>query len=592
ALVVINDGTRNGTVPAFKLVDGQQRLTTISLMLCALSHLADETHPSLSRKIRRLLVNSDEEDDIYFKVLPTSKYGDRDAYKAIIRGDTPTLGDSRIPVAYDFLHKELQNRISSTALSVEKLFLVLTNSFQVVFIDLNQNESAYRIFESLNAKGKALSQADLVRNYIAMKLPLPDQEEVFTTHWNKIEELLQEKRTVGRSRLGELTAFLRHYLALQTGVLCSEEHVYARFRDRMERDFSEPTEFEAEINKLGKFAEHYNKLLRPQNETLKEIGEAMSRLNKLETSTAYPFLLAAYEAFHANQISKTDLGRILQIVENYLVRRYFVGAPTNYLNKMFPTLWSQVDTAHCNDSLCGILVTRNYPNDTRIQHSLLNKPLYDNSALTRDRTALVLETVNRHLSKGTGGYTVLDKSATIEHILPQNPGPEWQDELGTSWQQIHRDCVHTLGNLTLVTQEWNSSLSNAPFSVKKPKLAVHALRLNSDYFSSPLEKWNEVSIQERTEWMSEKILTIWPALTTNEPQQESEIEQQVVPANFNDECIKRVEFVLGTTFVKQGRSHFISDDSKTRVVCAVSKEYSKVNSSDYWYAFHPNQQKK
>jgi hypothetical protein len=161
-----------------------------------------------------------------------------------------------------------------------------------------------------------------------------------------------------------------------------------------------------------------------------------------------------------------------------------------------------------------VLALKNYPTDERVRQSLRTRALYDKSALIRDRTTLVLETINRHLSSGSGGYTVLDKDATLEHILPQTPGPEWQEELGEGWEQIYREYLHTLGNLTLVTQEWNSSLSNAPFTVKKAKLATHALRLNSDYFSHDIPTWDDAAIRDRATFLAEQVVLIWPALAT------------------------------------------------------------------------------
>ena len=238
SLVVINDGTRSGTVPAFKLVDGQQRLTTISLFFCVLSRLAEKIKPALKVKIHKFLINPEETGLLKYKLLPTRKYGDQDVYIALIEGqDQLPKNDSKIPEAFSFLYKEIEGRIKREEIDLERLFIVLSNCLQVVFIDLNQEERPYEIFESLNAKGKDLSQADLVRNYIAMKLPESKQGEVFDKYWSKIENLLQEKRTVGRSRLGELTAFLRHYMAFRTGILINERHVYARFRDRIEIDF-------------------------------------------------------------------------------------------------------------------------------------------------------------------------------------------------------------------------------------------------------------------------------------------------------------------------------------------------------------------
>jgi uncharacterized protein with ParB-like and HNH nuclease domain len=172
-------------------------------------------------------------------------------------------------------------------LNPEKFLQVIINAFQVVFVNLDQKESPYRIFESLNAKGKPLTQADLVRNYVAMKLPASGQEKIFRESWSTVEDLLQERRKVGR--LPELTAFLRHYLAIRTGILCDETHVYARFRDRAQREFLESAAFEQELRTIARFADHYDKLLRPEKFADKEIAGAFLRLNQLEVSTAYPF---------------------------------------------------------------------------------------------------------------------------------------------------------------------------------------------------------------------------------------------------------------------------------------------------------------
>lgn len=170
-LVVINDGFHSGTIPVCKLVDGQQRLTTISLMLCALGRIVKESDPALHKKIQRMLVNEEESGDLYFKLLPTTKYGDRTSYQAIVRNEPVPAVESKVPEAFNYLSKELRNRISQDQIDPEIFFIVLTTCLQVVFIDLDKGERPYEIFESLNFKGKTLTQADLVRNYIAMKLP-------------------------------------------------------------------------------------------------------------------------------------------------------------------------------------------------------------------------------------------------------------------------------------------------------------------------------------------------------------------------------------------------------------------------------------
>jgi len=332
SLVVINEGEHNSDIETYKLVDGQQRLTTISLMCCALRNLAESKHKKLAQKYNKLLVNSNEDpdNDAFYKLIPTNKYGDKLAYQSIINNQSinPKL-ESSIPIAFRYIYEKVNEKLESGDIFPDNFYNIIVKCFQVVYIDLNKNESPYKIFESLNAKGKDLSQADLVRNYIAMRLPIKQQDRIFNKNWAKIEGLLQEKRTVGRSRIGELTAFVRHYLAAKSKNLCAEEHIYARFRDRCERHFSKENNFIDEIITLSKFAEYYDCLLRPSSEKDVSISVQLKRLNNLDLSTAYPFLIMLYDAYSTQKITKNQFVDVLKTVENYLVRRYLNGQPTN-----------------------------------------------------------------------------------------------------------------------------------------------------------------------------------------------------------------------------------------------------------------------
>lgn len=229
ALVVIKDGMRGGTIPAFKLVDGQQRLVSVSLVLLTLANAIKDSNPSLHKKIVKLLVNVDETGLVRYKIVPTTKYDDQKTYFALIDGQIKlALTDSRIKAAFDYFTRAVNDMLAG-GFDPTILFTVISNCMQVVFIDLDHQERPYEIFESLNNKGKQLSQPDLIRNFIAMKLPERQQELVFKGVWSEVENRLREKRTV--SRIGEQSAFFRHYLAHGSGVLCNREHIYARFRD-------------------------------------------------------------------------------------------------------------------------------------------------------------------------------------------------------------------------------------------------------------------------------------------------------------------------------------------------------------------------
>jgi len=510
ALVVIQDGTRNGTIPVFKLVDGQQRLTTISLLLCALGKLVKESHPALHKRIRKILLNLDEKDLLHYKLLPTAKRDDRDTYLYILTNETtPEYSESRIAKTFDYFLRNLRAKIIRS--DPERLSLVILNCLHVVFITLDQRERPYEIFESLNAKGKPLTAPDLVRNYIAMRLPDQYQEAVFDKHWLAIENLLNENRM--RLGIGELTAFLRHYLSLKSNSLCARDRVYPRFRDRMEKEFSAPQDFIAEVHNLHRYAIYYDRLLRPENEPNKPVSERLARLNTLETSTAYPFLMQVYADWESKIIGAEQFCDVLDILENYTMRRYLANLPSNYTNKLFPSLYREIDTGYYTDTLRRALITKNYPSDNLIRETLRGRRLYE--AKTQPRLAFVFDCINRHLSKNTGGYTVLDDSATIEHIFPQNPSDEWQTNLTQDEiEEIERDYVHTLGNLTIVTREWNSSLSNSSYASKKAKLAGHALLMNSTYFNraDAPARWDKSAIIARTDALTDILLKIWDSM--------------------------------------------------------------------------------
>jgi len=208
-------------------------------------------------------------------------------------------------------------------------------------------------------------------------------------------------------------------------------------------------------------------------------------------------------------------------------------------------------------------------------------------------TGIILESINRKLSEGSGGYTVLSGPATIEHILPQTPSQEWKDDLGVMWDQIHRDYVHTIGNLTLVTGEWNSELSNSSFDVKKAKLARHALRLNSAYFSRPFTKWGRDEILGRTEELVNIILELWPSLLDRD-----EVEQDTTagPSNkevaeFDFEALETVAKRLSVPLLQLGPARFKSEDEQCKVVGLCSKKYpgSGEVENSFWYGFKPSQ---
>lgn len=517
SLVRISDGVEQG-IPVFTLVDGQQRLTTISLLLCAIRTLVGESDEDTANEMGSMITNMPKKagGDPWYKLLPTEKRGDQAAYRALLLAEAPPQTASRITNAYSYLLAAIKEAVTREV-DLTRLYETVLQCLQVVTIDLNRHEQPYKIFESLNGKGKPLTPADLIRNYIAMSLPFELQEKVFKTHWQFIDDTLQEQREVGSSGIGELTAFFRHYLAMRTRNLYAKEHIYERFRDRMEgRDIPDTEAFVREIATLHRAAILYDRFLRPKNEPDKDIRHALGRLQMLDMSTAFPFMLLGYERYEAGEITKAQWLGVLSALENYFVRRFLVGRQANYLNSMFPRLWDDINLHDFDVSLRESIARRQYPTDDEVRNAVRTRSFPKNGF---QRLAFVLLTVNRKLSEGSGAYTALDGEPTIEHVMPQTLGEQWRADLGEGWQEVYERYLHTLGNLTLVTAPWNASLSNATFAIKRERLREHGLQLNRASFNAALEKWDETAILDRAEWLAEQILAIWPAFV--QPQQPS-----------------------------------------------------------------------
>ena len=491
---------------AFKLVDGQQRLITISLLLCAMREFIGQDS-RVQKDIRKLLINLDDEGEYKYKIVPTEKYDDRSAYFAIVDREFAENFDSRIVEAYRYFRKKLAKINQRMSLDFERLFDCIMKNVVVVHTKFGRGKKPYRIFESLNAKGKSLSEPDKVRNYIAMRLPSTTQTKIYEKYWKPIEQKLQDRRNV--SGIGELTAFLRHYISLDLGAPPQKSHVYARFRDIMEREHKSEEKFLEKLTQVHRFAMIYDKLLRPVNESNPQIRAQLHRLSELEISTAYPFVLYIYDLYDTNAISIADLLETLAAVENYMIRRFLVGAGTAGRHKMFPALAAEVDEANLAESTREELLYKEYPSDKRLRQSLLSSPLYE--AKQSKRIAFVLETVNRRMSRNTGGHTVLDDDPTVEHIMSQSSVKKPPHHMSNLAEEERRDIVDNIGNLTLLTQKWNASLSDGPFDKKKTMLSQHALLINSSYFSREIPLWNWEAISRRAEHLAEHIIACWPA---------------------------------------------------------------------------------
>lgn len=507
--VVVVPGGSAGAAPRYTVIDGQQRLITISLLLKSLDAVGHNELGDKQPYLVSFLKNTLEKSTNLLKVLPSEKNQDREAYDAILgnRGASDTA--SAIPNAYDFFVRELRNLKSTTTIDFEHMFDTITKHLMFIRIETISSEKPYRIFESLNARGVPLTQGDLIRNYVAMRLPDPaDQDEVFKGSWGSIDGLLNDSIRAGKSGLGELTAFIRHYLATISGVLYDERNVYQEFRNYAERNAEGTKQFKDLISRLAQYAEYYDRLLRPEHEPQKATASLLASLELFDQSASYPFLLQAYGSMAEGKITRQQFNDMVEQLEDYFVRRFLCGYPTNYTTKQLPQVWLEV--ADQGDPVAALQVAlgkRKCPTDQDLAEEITHEQLYQTTMAT-PRIGHVLLAVSHHVATDVDADPIL--SPTIEHIMPQTLSQEWRTALGQDAEAIQSRFGDTLANLTLVPQGWNSQLSNKPFTEKRAKLVESKLPLNCDYFSQAGDSWGVNEILQRGQWLAEVLASVYP----------------------------------------------------------------------------------
>jgi uncharacterized protein with ParB-like and HNH nuclease domain/predicted transport protein len=474
-------------VTKYSLIDGQQRYTTVSILFAALRQVAlQKGEERLAEEIyKRFLINEFAEGNDYFKLLPTQ--GDREHYKNIILGQLPNDDNSRLAKAYRYFESEIRK----AGHELRKIKDMVEKSLSIVRVLLDEREDPYVVFESLNAKGRSLSQADLIRNYFLMKIHTNEQEKIYNEFWQPMEKTLGEEN---------LTEFMRHYLMMRRGDFVKKGDVYYSLRNYVEDGYKNAVE---ELKTLSRFSTYYAKILELADESDKAIAQAIHRLNRLNVTTVYPFLLACYDDYIHQTLSSEEFLEVLKVLENFIVRRFVCGVPTNQLNKIFAPLYQQIKASASSfvDSVKDILEKRGYPKDYEFEKNLREAKLYG-SGDRKEKTKFILDTLEesfRHKEQ------VNLEELQIEHVMPQTLTHWWEMHLGENWEFVHETLLDTLGNLTLTG--YNSELSNSDFEEKKSWYRDSHLELNT-YFSE-IDTWREADIQLRAQELAQQCLNIW-----------------------------------------------------------------------------------
>lgn len=502
------------SIPQLLVIDGQQRLTTISLLLSALGKAisgGEEKVEITQRKIENyFLFNNEEEGEYRYKLLLTQS--DRQTFINIIENrDLPKNASQRLRENYLYFESQIRKRqidLNGLYNGIGKLLIVN------IALDRDR-DNPQLIFESLNSTGLDLSQADLIRNYVLMGLPTKEQEKVYEKYWYPMEETFDKA-----NQMSQFDRFIRDYLTLKSksGAIPKVNDVYNSFKAYIEKLKGKSiVELIAEVYAYSK---HYARLAF-QEESDPEIRQALEDINTVKVDVAYPFLLEVYDDFSQNLLTKDELIKILRLVESYVFRRAICGIPTNSMNKTFATLSREIDRDNYLESVQLAFIRKEgykrFPDDREFEREFVVKDIYN----FRNRLYLLCKLENYHRPK----ELVDVDNYTIEHILPQNPklSPEWKADLGNNWQEIQAKYLHTIGNLTLTA--YNREYGDRPFSEKREMeggFKVSPLYLNQRL--GKLEKWDETEIQKRAAELASWAVKIWDYPAIKSPDAEINVQ--------------------------------------------------------------------
>ena len=479
------------------VIDGQQRLTTASLIIEALARYLGDDEPIegfSARKLRNYyLLNPEEADLKRYKLLLTQT--DEQTFLAIInRKPLPQPSSIRICENFEFFDgkvKELGDDVGALCKGLAKLLLV------DISLD-RQQDNPQLIFESMNSTGLELSQADLIRNYVLMGLEPERQKELYTDYWRPMEMAFGQD-----AYAKHFDGFMRHYLTVKTGEIPKVGQVYEEFKSFARRMEQESSKVEDLLADLHRFAKHYCAMAIGQ-EREPRLAAAFRDLRDLRVDVAYPLLLEMYDDYFKEKLPLEDFIDAVRYVESYVFRRGVCSIPTNSLNKTFATFTRSLRKDRYLESILAhfqqLPSYRRFPNSQEFRGAIKVRNLYNN------RTSYWLRRLENHDRK----EPVPVDEYTVEHILPQNENlpKAWRDSLGEDWRRAQETWLHTLGNLTLTG--YNTEYSDRPFAEKremKGGFRESPLRLNEGL--GELAVWDEDAIQRRAEALAQKALSVW-----------------------------------------------------------------------------------
>ena len=515
------------------LIDGQQRLTTLQLLLDAAQEVFEDRELGQHALLRTLVLNNDVyttgDADHAFKVWPTT--GDQEAFRYAMRNELPSgeYEESRIVEAHEFFKDQIAVWLAEASAPqgrAEALYVALAGQLQVVVINLGQEDDPHVIFETLNARGTPLLDSDLVKNYLMYEARQhgSDPDELHKSHLRIFEEpWWRAEVRQGRIYRPRVDLFLYYWLVMRGHKEVPANGVFRAFREHAEGGSSGSVEEIAAD--LRRIAETYRTLEEADDDSV--LGRFLYRWRVMQAGVATPVLMWLL-SHTESELRQPELERSIRAVESYLVRRMVCRMTAKDYNSVFLDLLVGLDEAgpaRAAEIVVRHLVdqeadSRLWPDDRRLEDAFLKLPVY--RLLTRGRLRLVLEGIEEQLRTEMSETTRAPRSLTIEHIMPQEWRRHWKldgeapdddDEAASQRDQI----VHTIGNLTLINGKLNSAVSNGPWDKKRTALAEHSvLHLNKsqNLLDSEVGKWDELRIQERARQLAKVAAAVWPMANT------------------------------------------------------------------------------
>ena len=496
SIVYIHDGIYGVGEKEFHVIDGQQRMTTLTLLFLAIYFKLKGTilAKDADKIYNQYVVNPYSEKEIKLKLLPPeenlyilnkishNKFNELEAFQ-----------DRNMLKNYLFFEKELEN------LSFDDMKHLSNGIEKLIYIDIaleKGKDDPQKIFESLNSTGLDLSQGDLIRNYILMDLERGEQNRIYKEIWIPIENNC--KVSDGSEITSYVSDFIRDYLTLKTEKISSKPKVFETFKAYYEKENDE------KLEDMKKYSEAYSYIIKPSLEKDRDIQRELDYLKSLDKTVINTFLIGILKDYKDNILEKDELLNILILLQSYLWRRYITEKPTNALNKIFQGMYGKISrSGNYYENLVDVLMAEDFPTDEELESALKLKNVYKD----KEKLNYVFKKLENYNHNELIDFE--NEKITIEHIFPQKPNKVWKENYSDNELEQMISFKDTISNLTLTGS--NSNLSNKAFHEKRDD-EVHGYRNSKLYMNKylgRLEEWNLLSMEARFESLYDDIIKIW-----------------------------------------------------------------------------------